>query len=198
MDVVIVNTDCANLASVKYALERLGITPTISDDSARIKQADKVILPGVGSARAAMRNLQQKQLVEPLQQLTQPVLGICLGMQLLGLRSAEGDVDCLGVIPCITERLACANLPSPHMGWNQLLATREHPLTRSLTAPSYCYFVHSYAVPVGDYTLATSSYPQPFSAMIGANNFYGMQFHPERSSAVGERLLADFLAMEAA
>lgn len=192
MTLVIVNTECANLSSVQFACERLGYQPTITADAALIRAADKVILPGVGTAKAAMRNLHRLELVETLQQLTQPLLGICLGMQLLTRHSSEGEVDCLGVIPTATERLVAPGLALPHMGWNPIRVERESPLLAGVDG-LHCYFVHSFAVPVDEYTLASCDYGSPFAAVIQHRNFYGAQFHPERSGAVGSRILQNFL-----
>ncbi len=201
MKVVIVDTSCANLASVKFALQRLGIEPVVSADAAVIKAAERVILPGVGTAKAAMRNLQQLQLVETLRQLRQPVLGICLGMQLLTESSAEGDVECLGVIPSRTEAMIAKpevnNAPLPHMGWNTLSLQADNPLVKGLEAPAYCYFVHSFAVATDAYTVAESSYGgMTFASMIRNGNFFGAQFHPERSGQVGTTILKNFLFAE--
>lgn len=195
MSVVIVDTQCANLTSVRFALERLGVSPLVSADAATIRGAERVILPGVGTAAAAMRELQARDLVTTLQQLTQPVLGICLGMQLLTEFSSEGEVACLGVIPTQTKALSNAGLPLPHMGWNTITAEQTHPLLQHLPTPTYCYFVHSYAVPISPVTLASSDYGQTFSAMIGYRNFFGAQFHPERSGAVGAQILKNFLEL---
>ncbi|KFZ31614.1 imidazole glycerol phosphate synthase [Pseudidiomarina salinarum] len=193
MNLVIIDTACANLTSVRFAIERLGVIPEVTADAARIQQADRVILPGVGTARAAMRNLQQLELVPVIRELQQPVLGICLGMQLLTDWSAEGDVDCLGVIPARTERLQAAGLPLPHMGWNTLQDTTNNPLTRGLGLDPWCYFVHSFAVAPDRYTIARTNYGATFAAMIRNRNFFGAQFHPERSGATGSRILKNFL-----
>lgn len=195
MQVVVVDTECANLASVCYALERLGYPPLVTADAAQIKAADKVILPGVGTARAAMRNLQQKQLVSTLQELTQPVLGICLGMQLMTAHSAEGDVACLNLIPSQTQRLHSHGLPLPHMGWNQIELNPENPLLTGFTDAPYCYFVHSFAVAEDTYTSAACTYGDRFAAMIQHRNFYGAQFHPERSGKAGAKILKNFLEL---
>ncbi|MGM0480433.1 MAG: imidazole glycerol phosphate synthase subunit HisH [Pseudomonadota bacterium] len=194
MNLVIVDTECANLTSVRFALERLGVTPTISDNAELIKAADRVILPGVGTAAAAMRNLHNKQLVEPLQSLTQPVLGICLGMQLLTSRSEEGGVNCLDVIPAQTQRMHTGTLPLPHMGWNNINAINDNPLLDGTDSP-YCYFVHSFAVAEDQYTIARCHYHQPFAAMIKKDNFIGAQFHPERSGTAGRRILQRFMEL---
>lgn len=198
--VVIVDTACANLSSVRFAFERLGITPHVTADAAQIRSADKVILPGVGTAQAAMRNLQQLELIEVLQQLEQPVLGICLGMQLLTDWSAEGDVNCLGVIPARTVRMQAGGLPLPHMGWNTVTAVGDNPLlanlpNRETNEHAWFYFVHSYAVAPDEATIATCEYGQPFAAMIRHNNYFGAQFHPERSGAMGAQLLKNFLEL---
>ena len=192
--VVIIDTACANLNSVRFALERLGVSPLVSADAAQIKAADKVILPGVGTAQAAMRNLQQLELVEVIRGLEQPLLGICLGMQLLTAWSAEGNVDCLNLIPSRTERLVANNLPLPHMGWNTLKNVGDDPF-RAFNDGEYAYFVHSYAVATDAYTIATSDYGQTFAAMIRRDNFFGAQFHPERSGAVGAKILKRFLEL---
>lgn len=192
MKLVIVDTECANLTSVRFALERLGVKPVITDDVAQIQAADRVILPGVGTAAAAMRNLQRKQLVEPLRELTQPVLGICLGMQLMTSHSEEGDVDCLGLIPAQTKRMQVGDLPLPHMGWNTIASSDSNPLVDTGATP-YCYFVHSYAVAEDQFTIARCHYGNSFAAMIKKDNFIGAQFHPERSGAAGRAILKRFL-----
>lgn len=191
MKVVIIDTECANLTSVRFAIERLGYACNITDDANTIRRADRVILPGVGTAAAAMRNLQRKQLVDVLKSLEQPVLGICLGMQLMTSHSEEGGVECLGLIPSVTRRLAVGQLPLPHMGWNTLVPNDNNPLLKS--SGQYCYFVHSYAVAVDDYTIAETEYGQRFASMIRHNNYFGAQFHPERSGKVGESILRQFL-----
>lgn len=192
MKLVIVDTECANLTSVRFAFERLGVTPSITDDVDQIRAADRVILPGVGTAAAAMRNLQRKQLVQPLRELTQPVLGICLGMQLMTAHSEEGDVDCLGLIPAQTKRMHVGDLPLPHMGWNTIEANDSNPLVKPTESP-YCYFVHSYAVAVDQFTVARCQYGEQFAAMIKKDNFIGAQFHPERSGSAGREILKRFL-----
>jgi glutamine amidotransferase len=195
-NLVIVDTACANLSSVRFAFERLGVKPEVTANAARIRSADKVILPGVGTAQAAMRNLQQLELVEVLKQLEQPVLGICLGMQLLTNWSAEGNVDCLGVIPARTLRMQAQDLPLPHMGWNTVQASNNNPLLANIPPQqAWFYFVHSYAVAPDDATIATCDYGQTFAAMIRHNNYFGAQFHPERSGAAGAQLLKNFLEL---
>jgi glutamine amidotransferase len=194
MSVVLVDAGGTNIGSVRYALQRLGVDAALTSDAAAIRAADKVILPGVGAAGPGMARLRELGLVELLRSLTQPVLGVCLGMQLLCAHSEEGDTECLGLIPAPVRRFVEApGLRVPHMGWNRVTAQREHPLLAGLGEDDQAYFVHSYAVPTGAWTLASSDYGQPFSAVIASGNFHGMQFHPERSAAVGARLLKNFL-----
>lgn len=195
---VIVDTGCANITSVFCALLRLGAEVQISADQALIRAADKVIIPGVGTAKQAMANIDAKGLRSTLQQLTQPVLGICLGMQLLTEHSAEGDVECLGLIPGQVAPLEAKGLRLPHMGWNTLqVESTAHPLLQGITAADYVYFVHSFAVQPSPYMLASCDYGSKFAAVIGRRNFLGMQFHPERSGQVGARLLQNFLQLDA-
>ena len=202
---VIVDTGCANLSSVKFAIERLGFTVTITDDIDQIKAADKVILPGVGNAKHAMANIIDKDLVETLQGLTQPVLGFCLGMQLMtqssteGISSTEGSkettIDCLGMIPTHVEPLKALGYRLPHMGWNTLTTVADHPVLKGISVNDYFYFVHSFAAPISDYTLASCKYGSEFSAIISKDNFIGCQFHPERSSALGSKIIKNFLEL---
>lgn len=195
-EVVIVASGGANIASLQFALDRLGATSLISADPDRIRSAGHVILPGVGAAADAMARLRRVQLDALLPTLRQPVLGICLGMQLLFDTSDEGGTDCLGIIPGRAARFpAAAGLPVPHMGWNTLDVVRDSPLLDGLGADDYAYFVHSYALPVGPATVASTRYGEPFSAAVERGNFFGAQFHPERSAAVGARVLRNFLAI---
>ena len=196
MTVVLVDAGGTNIGSVRYALQRLGVDAALTSDAATIRAADKVILPGVGAAGPGMARLRELGLVELLRSLTRPVLGVCLGMQLLCAHSEEGDTECLGLIPAKVQRFAeRPGLHVPHMGWNQLSVQREHPLLAGLDGGGQAYFVHSYAVPVGEWTLATVDYGAPFSAVVARGNFHGMQFHPERSAAVGAKLLKNFLEL---
>lgn len=196
MSLVIIDTGCANLASVRYAVERLGYSVTVSKDHAVISAADKLLLPGVGTATEAMGNLEQRDLITLVRELQQPVLGICLGMQILTQHSEEGDVAGLGVIEtnCVTLT-AHDGIRVPHMGWNQISPLPDHPLFKDIPEGSYFYFVHSYAVPMGEHTLATCQHGESFSAAIGQANFFGVQFHPERSGAAGAQLLKNFLEL---
>jgi len=193
MSVVLVDSGGANIGSVRYALQRLGVEAALTSDAAAIRAADKVILPGGGAAAPAMQRLRALRLVEVLRSLTQPVLGVCLGMQLLCAHSEEGDVDGLDVIDATVRRIdARDGLRVPHMGWNRVRAIAPHAwLARE---DGWAYFVHGYAVPVGASTLATCEYGATFSAAIGRGNFAGVQFHPERSATLGARVLRGFLA----
>ena len=197
---VIVDTGCANLSSVKFAVERLGFTVTITDDIEQINAADKVIFPGVGSAKHAMANINNKGLVATLQDLTQPVLGFCLGMQLMTRSSTEGatesSIDCLGMIPTVIEPLKAEGKRLPHMGWNTLTTVSNHPVLQGISVDDYFYFVHSFAAPISEYTLASCEYGREFSAIIGKDNFIGCQFHPERSGALGSKIIQNFLELD--
>jgi len=199
---VIIDTGCANLSSVRYAFERICDDVIVSDDHELIKAATRVVLPGVGTAGAAMASLKDKRLVELIQGLTQPVLGVCLGMQMMTLVSKERggrevDCECLGLIPTDVEQLDSQGQPLPHMGWNQITPSK-HPLFTGIPAGSYVYFVHSYRVPLSDYTIARCEYGETFSAAIAKDNFMGVQFHPEKSAAIGSQILSNFLALDKA
>jgi glutamine amidotransferase len=191
--VVLVDAGGTNIGSVRYALERLGAQAELSRDAAAIQAASHVILPGVGAAAPAMQRLREFGLVDVVRGLRQPVLGVCLGMQLLFARSEESDTPCLDVIDANVVRFRSETLRIPHMGWNSLRAERAHVLLEGLTAETHAYFVHSYAAPVGTWTLASTDYAGRFSAIVQKGNFFGMQFHPERSSTSGARLLRNFL-----
>ncbi len=192
-NITIIDTQCANLSSVKFAFEQLGYSAEITNDLNKIKSADKLILPGVGTAKAAMLNLQRLGLVEVIPNLTQPVLGICLGMQLMTEYSTEGNVSTLDLISGQTELIPDTGLPLPHMGWNKVRYTPDHPLFAGIEQDSHFYFVHSYAVQPNENTIATSCYGVDFSAAIANKNFYGVQFHPERSGKNGTLLLRNFV-----
>ncbi|HUN72786.1 MAG TPA: imidazole glycerol phosphate synthase subunit HisH [Steroidobacteraceae bacterium] len=193
---VIIDSGGANLASLQFALARLGAEAVVSCDAATIAAAPRILLPGVGSATDAMQRLHRRGLAQLLPALRQPVLGICLGMQLLFERSAEGTTECLGILPGTVRRLEAARgRPVPHMGWNQLTRTREDPLLAGIQPGEYFYFVHSYAVPASAVTVAEVQYGETVSAVVRRGNFCGAQFHPERSASAGARLLANFLGM---
>jgi len=177
-------------------LQRLEVESVVSADAAEIRAASHVILPGVGAAADAMSRLRQSRLDTLIPTLEQPVLGICLGMQLLYEASQEGDARCLGIIPGRAARLTEApDRPVPHMGWNTLEIRRPCPLLAGLADGDHAYFVHSYALNLSAATIASTGYGAPFSACVQWRNFYGAQFHPERSAAVGARLLKNFLAL---
>jgi len=197
MSLAIIDSGGANISSVKHALRRLGAEPVFTADAATIRKAERVILPGVGAAGAAISRLRELDLVECIRGLKQPVLGICLGMQLLFESSAEDDVECLGIIPGKLKKLqAEAGLRVPHMGWNTTSVVRQDPLINGLPADPWFYFVHSYYAPLSDHTLASCMHGQTFAAIVRYENFYGAQFHPERSARHGARLLANFLEMK--
>ena len=196
MQTVIVNSGCANIASVKFAFERLGANVNVSSDLQEISKADRIILPGVGTFDFAMSGLIQNQLINAIKSLNQPVLGICLGMQLYFEGSAEGVTPGLGLAKGMANKfLSEPNLPVPHMGWNQLENLSDDPLLKGLDEGSYVYFVHSYFIPLGETTLAETTYGTTFSASVRKENFWGCQFHPERSSDVGATILNNFLKL---
>lgn len=195
--IVIVANGGANIASLQFALKRLEAASVVSADAAQIRAASHVILPGVGAAADAMARLRQSGLDALIPTLRQPVLGICLGMQLLFEASQEGDARCLGIIPGRAARIAqVPDLPVPHMGWNTLEIRRSSALLTGLADGDYAYFVHSYALAQSEATIASTCYGAEFSACVQWRNFYGAQFHPERSAAVGARLLGNFLAID--
>lgn len=199
-NIVIIDTGCANLSSVRMAIERLGVTAQVSKEAAVIRAADKLILPGVGTAKAAMHNLQERGLVDLIREAKQPLLGFCLGMQMLAQASeehmgGESDIDCLGIVPGKVKLMQVGDLRLPHMGWNQVEHDGTHPLFNGIPSGSYFYFVHSYALEVTAATLATCDYGGPFTAVVGKDNFFGAQFHPERSGKAGARLIQNFLEL---
>lgn len=196
--IAIINGCGANIASVQFALDRLGRKSLLTNESKVIKSASHVILPGVGTAKQAMQQLKKLQLIDVICQLQQPVLGICLGMQILYAFSHEGSVNCLNILPGeIISLPQMADLPIPHMGWNQLeINSCASPLLRNIQNKSFVYFVHSYSAPINDNTIARSYYGSHFSAMVENKNFYGVQFHPERSGKIGETILQNFIELE--
>lgn len=196
--VAIIDSGGANIASLLYALERLRTAAVLTTDADVIRSAERVILPGVGAARDAMERLREHRLVDVIRGLTQPVLGICLGMQLLAEASEEEDVECLGIIPGTAARLpASSSRPVPNMGWCRVAPLVADPLLAGLDSGTYFYFLHSYALPVAQPTIATAEHAGPFSAVVRRKNFVAAQFHPERSSAAGARMLQNFLEMPA-
>lgn len=194
MKVVLVDSGGANLGSVRYALERLGVAPVVSGDAAVIAGADRVILPGVGAAAPGMARLRELDLVPTLRGLDKPLLGICLGMQLLFESSEEGEVDCLGLLPGRVRRMRpAAGLRVPHMGWNRLNPRGRSPLLEGIPDGAQVYFVHGYAAPVDANTIASSEHGDAFASVVQRGKVAGAQFHPERSGAFGARLLANFI-----
>jgi glutamine amidotransferase len=193
MQVAIVKYNAGNVYSVVNAVRRLGIEPVLTDDVDLIRQADRVIFPGQGEARSAMEYLHQHGLVEVIRSLKQPVLGICIGQQLLCRHSEEGDVDCIGVFDVDVKRFQPQRHEDkvPCMGWNSLYDTRS-PLMNGIEG-EYVYFVHSYYVPLCEQTIATTDYILPYSAALHKDNFYTCQFHPEKSGSVGEKILRSFI-----
>ena len=195
-EVAIVDGGGANIASLGFALERIGVRGILTSDADAIRRASHVILPGVGAARSAMTRLEQHDLPNVLRELEQPVLGICLGMQLLAAMSDEDDTRCLGILPDRAFRLAPGpGAPVPNMGWCRITKSRDDALLEGIDDGSWFYFVHSYALPVSARTVATAVHTAPFSAVIASGNFRATQFHPERSAAAGARLLRNFVAM---
>jgi glutamine amidotransferase len=190
--ITIVDSGGANIASILFALERLGVHAVVSADADEIKKASHVILPGVGSADKIMQRLNFLQLGDVIRGLTQPVLGICVGMQVLFEFSEEGDVACLNIIPGKITKLTGV-VPLPHMGWNTLDITQNSLLLKNIPNASYVYFVHGFKAPILAYTVASAYYGESFSAVVQHHNFFGMQFHPERSGAVGSQILKNFL-----
>lgn len=194
MNVAIVDYNAGNIYSVIHALERLGVSPLLTDNPEQIAKADKVLFPGQGEAGNAMRYLKQHGLDRVIRELRQPLLGICIGQQLLCSHSEEGDVDCLGIfdVPVLRFRPQRHEDKVPHMGWNTIGQTRS-PLFRGFEGNEFVYFVHSFYVPECEWTVATTDYIQPFSAALRRDNFYATQFHPEKSGDTGERILQNFL-----
>lgn len=192
-DIVIIDYGAGNVHSVQFALDRLGYRATLTADPDKIRQADKVIFPGVGHAQAAMQELKKTGLDEVIPELTQPVFGICLGQQLLCRHSEESNTGCLNII---SEEVTAfeATLKVPHMGWNQI-ENLKGPLFHNIEEGSYVYFVHSYYVGMSEATIATCDYGIPFSAALQFNNFYACQFHPEKSGPIGQQIMQNFLEL---
>ena len=194
MKIAIIDYNAGNVQSVQFALERLGVESFLTNQSEEILSADKVIFPGVGEASTTMQHLRNLGLDKIIPQLKQPVLGVCLGMQLLCEHSEENDTECLGIIPQKVIRFQPndSNIKVPHMGWNTIGDLKSELFSAEL-AQEYVYFVHSYYVELGKYTVATTDYVQPFSAALQKDNFYATQFHPERSGSVGAKVLENFI-----
>jgi len=194
--VAIIDSGGANIASLRFALERLGVDSVLTSDSSALREASHVLLPGVGTAADCMERLRKAGLIDTIRTLTQPILGICVGMQLLFEASDEGDVDCLGLLPGRVKRFDDKpGLTIPHMGWNQLEFVERSPLLADIEPGAYVYFVHSYCVPTSDITMAWCTYGETFSAIVQRDNIYGVQFHPERSAQTGSLLLRNFLRL---
>jgi glutamine amidotransferase len=196
MTTAVVNLGVGNTASMMFALERLGADAVLTGDPAVVADAERVILPGVGAAAYAMGRMQALGLVDTLRDFPRPLLGVCLGQQLLYERSEEGDAPALGRIPGQVFKLSSApDRPVPHMGWNSVMVERDDPLLDGVEDGGFVYFVHSFACPIGDAVLASTVYGGPFSAMVRAGSAWGCQFHPERSSKLGARILNNFLEL---
>ena len=198
MKIAIIKYNAGNIRSVLYALERIGHTAIVTDNADEIKNADKVIFPGVGEASTAMNYLKDRRLGKLICSLTQPVLGICLGMQLMCKYSEENDTKCLGIfdedVKKFTPEPPQGGLKVPQIGWNSIYDLKTD-LFKNITENTYCYFVHGYYAAKGEHTIATTDYVQPYSSALKKNNFYGVQFHPEKSATAGERILSNFLTL---
>lgn len=196
MKVAVVKYNAGNIFSVMCALKRLGAEPVLTDDAAEIRSASHIVFPGQGEASGAMACLREKGLDTVLREATQPVLGICIGMQLLCSFSEEGATPCLGIFPMEVKRFRPVRHEDkvPAMGWNSLHGLRG-PLFKGIDEDSFTYFVHSFYVPASPFTIATADYVQPYSAAICRDNFFATQFHPEKSGVVGEQILRNFLAL---
>jgi imidazole glycerol-phosphate synthase subunit HisH len=192
----IIDSGGANIASLRFAIERLGIESELTTDPQVLREASHVILPGVGAAADCMARLRNAGLIETIRELEQPLLGICVGMQLLYESSEEGDVQCIGLLRGRVRRFPDSlGLPVPHMGWNQLEFQRSSSLLSDIEPRDYVYFVHSYSAPVSDSTIASCTYGESFAAIVQHGNVYGAQFHPERSARIGSLLLRNFLQL---
>ena len=196
MNLSIIQYNAGNIQSVLYALERLGVTATVTDDPSIIQASDKVIFPGVGEASTAMAYLKERNLDQLIVSLTQPVLGICLGMQLMCQHSAENDTNCLGIFEEQVLAFKATEMIQkvPQMGWNNIMNLKTD-LFKAVPENSFAYFVHGFYAGLGDNTIATTDYIQAYSSGLHKDNFYGVQFHPEKSAEVGEQIIQNFLAL---
>jgi len=196
MNLVIIKYNAGNIQSVLYALERIGAEAIVTDDHEQIKSADKVIFPGVGEASSAMRYLKDRGLDEVLKNLQQPVLGVCLGMQLMCKYSEENNTECLGIFDEHVKHFTPVDKSTkvPQIGWNNIYDLKTD-LFKGVPNNSYCYCVHGYYAALGEHTIATTDYVQPYSSALHKDNFYGLQFHPEKSAIVGEKILKNFLEL---
>jgi imidazole glycerol-phosphate synthase subunit HisH len=197
MKTVIIQYNAGNIQSVLYALERLGATALVTDDANEIKTADKVIFPGVGEASTAMQYLKERKLDLLIKNLEQPVLGICLGMQLMCTHSTENNTSCLGIFEEQVKQFKPldATIKVPQIGWNTI-SNLKSILFEGIPENSYAYFVHGYYASMGAHTIATTNYVEDYSSALQKNNFYGVQFHPEKSAAVGEQIIQNFLSLK--
>lgn len=192
MKLTIIKYNAGNIQSVLYALERIGMEAVVTDDHQLIREADKVIFPGVGEASSAMKYLKERGLDTLIKSLEQPVLGICLGMQLMCKHSEENNTDCLGIFDEQVRKFVPQNGEKvPQIGWNNIYDLKS-PLFSNVAENGYCYFVHGYAASLGEHTIATTNYVQPYSSGLHRDNFYGVQFHPEKSAAIGEQIIKNF------
>jgi glutamine amidotransferase len=194
---VVIKYNAGNIQSVLYALERIGVQATVTDDVQAIQAADKVIFPGVGEASTAMNYLKERELDVVIKNLTQPVLGICLGMQLMCKHSEENDTDCLGIFDEEVKRFKVEGLrlKVPQIGWNEI-SNLKSQIFNQVRENDFCYFVHGYYAALGVHTIATTNYIQPYSSAFQKNNFYGVQFHPEKSAKVGEQIIRNFINLK--
>jgi glutamine amidotransferase len=194
MSLVIIQYNAGNIQSVLYALERLGVQATVTDNVEAIQSADKVIFPGVGEASTAMQYLQERGLDKIIKNLKQPVFGICLGMQLMCTYSEENDTNCLGIFEEQVKLFKPneSTIKVPQIGWNTITDLKSN-LFKGVIKESYAYFVHGYYAALGKHTIATTNYVQPYSSALHKDNFYGVQFHPEKSAKVGEQIIQNFL-----
>jgi len=197
MVLTIIKYNAGNIQSVLYALERIGVQATVTDDIEQIQKADKVIFPGVGEASTAMNYLKERKLDEVIKNLEQPVLGICLGLQLMCAYSEENDTECMGIFEeqvKLFNPVKGSNIKVPQIGWNNIYDLKTG-LFKNVEEKSYCYFVHGYYAASGKHTIGTTDYVQPYSSALHRDNFYGVQFHPEKSAGAGEQIIKNFLSL---